>query len=122
MDNLKKTLVLGGSLKEHRYSNKAIRSLRSHGHEVVSIGNSKGRVGDVDIFKELKPFIDVDTITIYLSDRNQKPYYDYIFSLTPKRLIFNPGAENFELSQLAGHSNIEVLNACTLVMLSLNQY
>lgn len=122
MDNLKKTLVLGGSLKEHRYSNKAIRSLRSHGYEVVSIGNREGIVGDVDIFKELKPFLDVDTITIYLSDRNQKSYYDYIFSLNPKRLIFNPGAENFELSQLAGQSNIEVLNACTLVMLSLNQY
>jgi predicted CoA-binding protein len=65
---------------------------------------------------------DVDTVTLYLNAHNQKEYYDYILSLRPKRIIFNPGAENEELAALAAGQNIPTMNACTLVLLSTNQY
>ena len=46
-------------------------------------------------------FLDIDTVTLYLNPGHQKEYYDYIISLHPKRIIFNPGAENDELAELA---------------------
>ena len=122
MDNFKKTLVLGGSLNPHRYSYKAIESLREHGLSVVSIGRKPGIVCDVKVVETLYKENDIDTVTIYLSQENQKKYEDYILKLKPKRIIFNPGAENIRLYERADSQGIEVMNACTLVLLSLNQY
>lgn len=118
----KKTLVLGASENPERYANRAIRALRSKGHPVVAVGLRAGRVSDVDILKDMPKLTDIDTITLYLSAKNQKSYYDYILSLHPKRIIYNPGAENDELAKLAGNNNIENLEACTLVLLATGQY
>ena len=118
----KKTLVLGASANPSRYSFLAINKLRNNGHPVVAIGRKIAGVADVQITTEKKPAEDIDTVTLYLNPTNQKPYYDYIISLNPKRIIFNPGTENDELVSLAQQNGIKVLDACTLVMLSTNQY
>ena len=118
----KKTLVLGASDNPSRYSYLAIQRLRKHDHPVVAIGRKDTRVNDVLISKEKKSFDDVDTITFYLNPFHQKEYYDYILSLKPRRLIFNPGAENEELEKLAKENNIQTIDACTLVLLSTGQY
>ncbi len=120
--NAKKTLVLGASDNPSRYSYLAIQRLRQHGHPVVAIGRKNTKVADVPITKEHEVFENVDTVTLYLNAGHQKEYYDYIFSLHPKRIIFNPGAENNELAKLAKAKNILTKEACTLVMLSTNQY
>jgi hypothetical protein len=118
----KKTLVLGASENPGRYSNLAINRLRGKGHSVVAIGHRKVKTGDVDIETEKKAFDGVDTVTLYLNPTRQKEYYDYILSLHPKRIIFNPGAENPELAALAQANGIQPLEACTLVLLSTGQY
>ena len=118
----KKTLVLGASENPSRYSFLAINSLRKHQHPVVAIGRKPGQVLDVDISTEKKPQETVDTITLYLNPANQKDYYDYILSLRPKRIIFNPGTENPELYDLAKSNGIQPMEACTLVLLSTGQY
>jgi len=119
---MKKTLVLGASDNPQRYSFLAINRLRSKGHPVVAIGKKQVKVGDVDVDTEKKTFPDIDTITLYLNPRSQEQYYDYILSLHPKRIIFNPGAENPALERLAKTNGIEPMHACTLVMLSTGQY
>lgn len=119
---MKKTLVLGASENPERYSNKAILRLRSKGHSVVAIGRRKGQVDDVPIGTDQEPVADIDTVTLYLNPTNQKPYYDYILSLHPKRIIFNPGTENPELEQLAEENGIYTQEACTLVLLGTGQY
>ena len=118
----KKTLVLGASENPDRYANKAIRALRKKGHPVVAVGLRNGKVMDVDIVKEKPESDNIDTITLYLSAKNQKGYYDYILSLNPKRIIYNPGAENEELEALAEENGIENMEACTLVLLATNQF
>jgi uncharacterized protein len=118
----KKTLVLGASENPQRYSYLAINRLRQNGHPVVAIGKKKGKLGDVTIETEQNPTENVDTITLYLSQANQRAYYDYIVSLKPKRIIFNPGAENEELTKLAKQHGIRPVEACTLVLLSTGQY
>lgn len=119
---VKKTLVLGASANPSRYSNLTIRKLRAHGHPVVAIGLKKKMVEDVAIETEKTPEAGIDTVTLYLNARNQEQYYDYILSLKPKRIIFNPGAENNELANLARSQNIQPMEACTLVLLSTGQY
>ena len=118
----KKTLVLGASLNSARYSYLAIERLRNFKHPVVGIGKREGNVADVIIDTDHPHIEDVDTITMYMNASNQKQYYDYILSLHPKRIIFNPGAENDELEQLAIKNGIKTLEACTLVLLSTGQY
>ena len=122
MSEKKKTLVLGASDNPSRYSYLAVNRLRSHGHPVVAIGKKNSMVADVPIEKEKKDWKNVDTVTLYLNPLHQQQYYDYILSLNPKRIIFNPGAVNDELADLAVKNGIKPMEACTLVFLSTNQY
>ena len=117
------TLVLGASLNSHRYSNKAILDLVERGYRVVAIGKAIGFVNGVQILEEIpKNIIEIDTVTIYLNPKKQIYYYRDIIRIKPRRVIFNPGAENIELAELMLKENIEIINGCTLVMISLGQY
>jgi predicted CoA-binding protein len=116
------TLVLGASTKPHRYSFKAIERLRSYGHPVSAISRKEGRVVDVDFQIGEPKLEDVHTVTIYIAERHQAEEIDYILSLAPKRIIFNPGAENSAFYAQAKKEGIEVLEACTLVLLSTGQF
>lgn len=117
-----KTLVVGASHKPVRYSYMAVKMLREYDHEVVAIGKRAREVEDWKIIAGKPDLKDVHTITLYLNSENQKEYYEYFLSLKPKRIIFNPGAENSELKQLLKDNNIEPVEACTLVMLRSHQY
>ncbi|MEO5990078.1 MAG: CoA-binding protein [Ferruginibacter sp.] len=121
MDN-KTTLVIGASENPDRYSNRAIKSLVRHNQQVKAIGLRNGSVEGVQITKDHEEFKDIDTVTLYLNNKNQKQYEEYILSLKPKRIIFNPGAENEDFAIRANEKGIKTLEACTLVMLSTGQY
>ncbi|MBX2888994.1 MAG: CoA-binding protein [Ferruginibacter sp.] len=118
----KKTVVLGASENPDRYSNMAVKKLTAHGHEVIAIGKRMGKIDGIEIHKTPPQVDNVDTVTLYLNPTHQAAYYDYICALHPKRIIFNPGAENRELEKIAENQGIETREACTLVMLSTGQY
>ena len=118
----KKTLVIGASTNPARYSNIAIHRLASYNQPTVAIGLRTAEVNGVAIETEMLPFDDIHTVTLYLNPKRQEPYYDYILSLKPKRVIFNPGTENPEFYKMLESNDIEVEVACTLVMLATNQY
>jgi len=113
---------MGASTKPERYSNKAIKSLRKHGLETIAVGLREGQVEDVEITKEGEMFEDIHTITVYVGADRIAESIDYLLSLKPKRIIFNPGAENPEFLMKAKEAGIEVVNACTLVLLATEQY
>jgi uncharacterized protein len=118
----KKTIVLGATTNPDRYGYIATTRLKKAGHEVIPIGIKKGEIEGIAIENGTPQYSDVDTITLYLNPDNQKPYYDYILSLKPKRIIYNPGTENTELMHLARQNSIENEVACTLVLLSIGEY
>jgi hypothetical protein len=122
MSNNKKTLIIGASENPERYANKAFHSLSKHGHEVFMVGNKDGAIDEIPIHKETLIFNDIDTVTLYLNPKNQESYYNYILSLKPKRIIFNPGTENPAFEDIAQQAGIETIEACTLVLLSIGQY
>jgi len=119
---MKKTLVIGASLNPSRYSNLAIKRLVNYKHQVCAIGLRPGEVSGVSISLNNEDFGEIDTVTLYLNPKRQQPFYDYIISLNPKRVIFNPGTENPEFYDLLRKNDIEHEVACTLVLLGTNQY
>jgi predicted CoA-binding protein len=118
----KKTLVFGASLKPERYSNIAINRLRDYNHEVKAFGLRQGEVAGVTIDTDLLQYKAIDTVTLYLNPKRQEAYYDYIMSLKPNRVIFNPGTENPDFYKLLNEKHIEYEVACTLVLLATQQY
>ena len=122
MSREKKTLVLGASDNPARYSYLAMNRLKAHDHPVVAVGRRETDVDGIHITKSPVQENDIDTVTLYLNPTHQQEYYDYILSLNPKRIIFNPGTENPELMKLAKERGIEPVIACTLVLLATGQY
>ena len=118
----KKTLIIGASLKEARYSNMAIRRLREENFPVRAYGRTPGLVGDVTIETELITDDEFHTVSLYINPKNQESLYDYIINLKPERILFNPGSENPELARLAKEASIKVEHGCTLVMLRMANY
>ncbi len=123
MKNLK-TVVLGASTKAERYAYRATQKLQEHNIEVIPIGIRKGLCAGLPIVNDLPLIEGVHTITLYLNPVVQKDYYSYILSLKPQRVIFNPGTENPELVELLKKElpNTKIEIACTLVLLSLDNY
>ncbi len=119
---MKKTIVLGASTNTSRYSYKAVSNLLDNGYETIPVGIKKGEIRGVKIINNLPVLDDIDTITMYINPQRQKEYYDFILKTNPKRIILNPGTENDELAKLARSQNIEVVENCTLVLLSIGAY
>ena len=119
---MKRTLILGSSANPSRYSFIAARKLTTHGHPIFLLGRRKGVVLDKEISIEKIDWKDIDTVTLYINPSHQPEYYDYIISLNPKRVIFNPGTENPDFENILLDKNIIPIEACTLVMLSVGQY
>lgn len=118
----KKTVLIGAGTDPSRYAYRASHSLVSHGHDLFPMGIHAGTVAGKEILLEKKAIEDVDTVTLYISPKRQPEWYDYVLDLKPKRIIFNPGTENEEFEDLAKKAGIEVVEGCTLVMLSIGTY
>jgi len=119
---MKRTLIVGASANPSRYSFLAARKLKANGHPVLLLGRRKGLVADQEIYVEPIKWEDIDTVTLYINPSIQPSYYEYIISLNPKRVIFNPGTENPDFENMLASKNIIPVQACTLVMLSTGQY
>jgi predicted CoA-binding protein len=118
----KPTVVIGASPKPERYAYLATLQLKKYGHSVFPVGIHEGKIVGETILTNKPQLNEIHTVTLYVGPRNQHAWTDYILSLKPKRIIFNPGAENPEFEKLAASKGIECVEACTLVMLSIGSY
>ncbi len=119
---MKKTLIIGASNNPERYAFKAAERLTAHGHEIELLGIRSDVVLGKTIDTEKKQYKGIDTVTLYVGPQRQPEYYDYILSLKPNRVVFNPGTENEEFEALLRKNGIEAEEACTLVLLGTGQY
>ncbi len=117
-----KVLILGASLNPNRYAYLALNDLLDRGHEVIAVGIKSGTYRGVALTTDTPIDTRIDTVTLYLGPKNQHPYVEYLKKLNPRRVIFNPGTENSDLELELVNQGIEVLEACTLVMLRTNQF
>ena len=114
-------LVLGASLNPTRYAHKVALQLNRLAYDVVLVGHKPGIIDGLSIETYI-PNKSYDTVTLYLGAKNQQQYHDQLLKLKPKRIIFNPGAENSIFQKLAIQKDIEAFEACTLVMLSMGTF
>ena len=121
---MKRTVIVGATTDASRYAYLAARMLTEYEHEIIPIGIKKGEVFGKQILNIYdKPEIaDVDTVTLYIGPQRQPEWYQYLLSLKPKRILFNPGTENPEFEKMAEDAGIEVVEGCTLVMLRSRQF
>ena len=117
-----KTLVLGATPNPGRYAYKAVHQLLSKGIEVVPMGIKEGVIASIPIVPVNEQQENIHTVSLYVGAARQEDYYDFIINLAPKRVIFNPGTENPQFAQKLNKAGIFWENACTLVLLSTNQY
>lgn len=121
---MKKTVIIGATTNKARYAYLAAQMLTEYNHEIVPVGIKDGAVFGQeirDIF-ERPQIANVDTVTLYIGPAKQPEHIDYILSLKPKRIIFNPGTENEDFMKRAEAQGVEAFEACTLVLLRSNQY
>jgi predicted CoA-binding protein len=118
----KQTLVLGASSNPERYAYKAIERLVEAGNEVIAFAPRAGAVGNVVFETSWNPNWAIDTITLYINPSRQEAYYQIILELKPRRVIFNPGTENPTFKSILELAGIQTEEACTLVLLAMNQY
>lgn len=117
MSQNKSILILGASSNPNRTSYLATKYLYNKGFSLLAIANKKGKIDGLEIADKIEESaFPVETVTIYLNAERQKKYYDYILSLHPKRIIFNPGTENPEFEMLARENHIDILTGCTIAM------
>ena len=122
--NKDKTLIVGATTNPTRYAYAAAEFLKRAGKPFIPISIKKGSVlGENILDLRSKPNLDnVHTITMYMNERHQEEWEDYLLSLKPERIIFNPGAQNPRLARKASEAGIEAINACTLIMINTGQY
>lgn len=117
-----KTLIIGASTNPDRYAHRAALKLRQHGHEIELIGLRNGVVAGHPIQTGEPDLADVDTVTLYVGAGISGQYLNYLKEIRPRRVIFNPGAENPALASQLQAEGIEPIDACTLVMLAVGTY
>lgn len=118
-----RVVVAGASPKAERYSNKAVRLLQQHGHEVLPIHPAAESIEGLTAVHSLKDIEgEVDTVTLYISPDKSSASAEDLLALHPNRVIFNPGTENPELQVKLEKANIATEQACTLVLLNTNQF
>jgi uncharacterized protein len=115
-------VVLGASPNPERFSYKAVRRLIRYDHEVIAIGKRAGMIEETPIINTQPVITGVHTVVMYLAPYHQGEIFDYVLSLRPKRVIFNPGTESPEFDEFLESYNIEVVHDCTLVMLAENRF
>lgn len=118
-----KAAVLGASPKEDRYSFKAVRMLKEHGFKPIPVHPAGHSVDGIESLKSLEEITEpIDTLTVYVNAGVSSAELENILRLKPRRVIFNPGAENPALASQLEEAGIEVVQACTLVLLRTEQY
>ncbi len=116
--------VIGASSDSSRYAYKAMKMLTEYGHRPVPVHPREEEVLGLKVVHNLGELAGqkVDTITVYVNPAISDKYEKDMIAVHPKRVIFNPGAENPRLAKSLLDNGIEVENACTLVLLSSGQY
>ena len=116
-------LVLGASNKADRYSYKAVKLLEEHGHKVIAVNPAITHIDGLAVKHSLIEVQEtVDSISVYLNPETTKTLIPEILALKPRRIILNPGSENSSLAEAANKAGIEVLEACTLVLLKTGRF
>lgn len=115
--------VLGASSNPERYSYQAVKLLSEHEYGVFPVHLAIQSIDGIACYPRLSAIQEpLDTITVYLSEKNSTPLLEEIIASRPRRVILNPGAENASLKSRCLAAGLQVQEACTLVLVRTGQF
>lgn len=118
-----RVVIIGASNNPERYSHRALLLLRKHGHEVVAVHPKLTEIEGIAVVADLSAITSpVDTVTMYVGAAISNGLTEKLIALKPRRVIFNPGAENTALADALQNAGIACEEACTLVLLNTGQF
>jgi len=118
-----RVVIIGASNNPERYSHRALLLLRKHGHAVVPVHPKLAEIEGIPVVADVGMISGpVDTVTMYVGPTISAELQDKLIALKPRRIIFNPGAENASLVAALQKAGIACEEACTLVLLSTGQF
>ena len=115
---MKTVVVLGASAKPDRYAFMAMERLQQHGYTAIPVNPAVAEILGEQCYASIQSVPGpIDTVTMYVGSERSTPLVDEIIRAKPRRIIFNPGAENQKLAEAAKAAGIKVIHGCTLVLL-----
>lgn len=115
--------ILGATDNPDRYAHKAMLALVGQGHKVLPVNPYHDQIDGTQCYQDLAACPDgVDTITVYVRPGILRGLLKDIVDAKPRRVILNPGTEDPAIVSQIREVGIKVQEACTLVLLSSNQY
>jgi predicted CoA-binding protein len=120
---MKTVAIIGASDKPERYANMAMHDLQEHGYEVVLVNPFHSKIEGQKCFRSLDEYDgEIDTVTLYVNPARFHDHIKDVVKASPRRVIMNPGTEDKQHEKVLADSGIEVLRACTLVLLSQGRF
>lgn len=120
---MKTVVVLGASDKPERMSNRAVKLLREHQYRVIPVHPTLEEVERLTVVHNLSEIIDrPDVFSVYVNPEHSSAMQGAILRLNPRVVVFNPGAENPALAEKLREAGIKTVEACTVVLLSTDQF
>jgi hypothetical protein len=115
--------VVGASPKADRYSYQAMILLEESGHIPIPITPTGTEILGKKVYRSLCAVHDrIDTVTLYLRPSRQAPVLEDAIRMKPSRIIFNPGTENPAEYDRLRSAGIDVIEACTLILLRTGRF
>lgn len=120
---MKNVAVVGASPKPDRYSHKAMRMLQECGYNPIPVAPARQEILGRKVYAALAAVPEpIDTVTMYVGPSHQASVLDDVVRIKPRRIIFNPGAENPGEYDRLRQAGVQVLDACTLILLRTGQF
>lgn len=118
-----KVLVFGASDNPERYSYKALKALEAKGHNVLLFSPRHDQIEGHKVLKDFSDIPkDIDVLTLYVNPKISSQMIQELVGISPTLTIFNPGTENEGLASQLKISGKTSIDACTLVLLSIDQF
>ena len=110
--------VIGASDKPERFSYQALALLKQKGHKAFPVHQRLKNIDGMTVYPSIKDINEpIDTVSLYVAADISSGIAADILGVKPRRIIFNPGAENSDLAEKAKAQGIIPIEDCTLVML-----
>jgi len=115
--------IIGASEKPDRFAYRAMTALREHGHEVRLVNPFKQTIGGQKCFKTVTDIKEkINTVTLYVNPHRFRDHIEEVIKAKPARVIMNPGTEDVVMQKRLEDAGINVIRACTLVMLATGRF
>ena len=108
--------VIGASADRRKYGNKAVRSYRAQGHEVLPVNPHEETIEGLRCYQSVADIPGpVDRVLLYVPPEIGLTLLPALAAKAPTEVYVNPGAESDALFAEAARLGVNLIFACAIV-------